>query len=95
MLKRLSAEAAETATEDQASDHSSHNKVQRAEFDLDVQEEPPTSDQLRSILEYLGTNRAKDVVDGSRDVSDAIKRLTEDRKRFRAPVVGNFGKEVG
>jgi Protein of unknown function (DUF1687) len=89
LLKRLSAQASETATEDQASNHEAHNKIQRAEFELDIQEEPPTTDQLRSILEYLGANRAKDIVDGSRDVTDAVKRLTEDRKRFRAPVVSS------
>lgn len=87
LLKRISAEASATATEDQASDHAQESKVERAEFELDVQEEPPTSDQLRSILEYLGAGRAKDVVDGSRDVTDAVKRLAEDRGRFKAPVV--------
>jgi hypothetical protein len=87
LLKQISAEASETATEDQASDHSHQNKIQRAEFELDIQEEPPTGDQLRSILEYAGINKAKEIVEGSHDVNDAVKRLQEDHKRFRAPVV--------
>lgn len=88
ILKQVSALASETATEDQATDHSQQNKLQRTEFELNVTEEPPTSDQLRIILEYVGEQRASDVVDGAKDIGDAIRKLKENTKRFRAPVVG-------
>ena len=87
LLKQISAQASETATEDQASDHTHQNKTQRSEFELNVTEDIPTSDQLRTIFDYVGANKAKELVEGSHDVSDAIKRLQEDRKRFKAPVV--------
>ena len=90
ILKQVSAHASEGATEDQASDHSHQNKIQRSEFELNVTEEPPTSDQLRSILEYVGARRAKDIVDGARDENDAMRLLKEDNKRFRRPVVSSW-----
>ena len=86
----MSAHASEGATEDQASDHSHQNKIQRSEFELNVTEEPPTSDQLRTILEYVGARRVKDVVDGAKDESDAMRLLKEDSKKFRRPVVSSL-----
>lgn len=87
LLKQISAEASDTATEDQASDHSHQNKIQRSAFELNVTEDPPTSDQLRTILEYVGARRAKDVVTGAKDENDAMKMLQEDGKKFKRPVV--------
>ena len=91
ILKQASAHASETATEDQAADHTHQNKLQRTEFELNVTEQAPTSDQLRTILEYVGERRAKDVIDGAKDAEDAIQKLKENPKRFRAPVVGLVG----
>lgn len=86
-LKQISAQASDTATIDQATDHTAQNKIQRSEFQLDVTEDSPTSDQLRSILEYVGPRKAREVVDGARDEADALRRLKEDPSKFRAPVV--------
>ncbi|MCJ1260415.1 hypothetical protein MMC22_000276 [Lobaria immixta] len=96
LLKQASAHASETATEDQASDHSHQNKMQRTEFELNVTEDPPTSDQLRTILEYVGGTRAKDVVDGARNEGDAIRTLSQDPSKFKAPVTvdWNNGRAV-
>lgn len=90
ILKQASAQASETATEDQASDHSHQNKLQRTAFKLDVTENPPTSDQLRTILEYVGGTRAKEVVDGARNEIDAMRSLGQDPSRFKAPVVSVY-----
>lgn len=87
LLKQASAEAQETATGDQAGDHSHQNKAQHSEFDLEVSEQIPTSDQLRNILEYTGRDRIKDVVEGATSVSDALQRISQDRKAFKFPVV--------
>lgn len=87
LLKQASAQASETATEDQVSDHTHQKQIQRSEFELNITEEPPTSDQLRSILEYVGGSRAKDIVEGARNEADAIKTLAQDPSKFRAPVV--------
>jgi len=96
ILKQVSAHASEGATEDQASNHSHQNKIQRSEFELNITEEPPTSDQLRTILEYVGARRIKDIVDGARDEVDAMRLLKEDGKRFRRPVIvdWNNGRAV-
>lgn len=61
--------------------------MQRTEFDLNVTEDPPTSDQLRTILEYVGETRAKDLIDGARSEGDAIRTLSQDPSKFIAPVV--------
>lgn len=87
LLKQASAQASETAAEDQASDHIHQNEIQRSEFELNITEEPPTRDQLRTILEYVGGSRAKDIVEGARNEADAIKTLAHDPSKFRAPVV--------
>ena len=92
MLKQVSAHASETATEDQAADHTHQNKLQRTEFELNVTEDPPTGDQLRTILEYVGSSKANRIVEGAKDAEDAINKLKEDAKRFRAPVVRSIGK---
>lgn len=90
MLKQISAQASETATQDQATDHSQQNKIQRTDFELDITEEAPTGDQLRTILEYIGESKAPQIVDGAKDTEDAIRKLKEDAKRFKAPVVCQY-----
>ena len=91
LLKQISAHASESATEDQATDHTSqNNKLQRTEFELNVTEDPPTSDQLRTILEYIGSSagRAGQIIEGAADEADALRKLKEDPDRFKRPVVG-------
>lgn len=92
LLKQISAHASENATEDQATDHTSQNKLQRTEFELNVTEDPPTSDQLRTILEYAGSGAGKagQIVQGAADEADALKKLEEDPNRFQRPVVGRW-----
>jgi len=79
LLKQASAAAGETATIDQASDHSSHTEKQRGEFELEVTEASPTPDQLRNILDYVAPRGVKpgDVIRGARDRADALKKLKE------------------
>ncbi|KAJ5732452.1 hypothetical protein N7493_003933 [Penicillium malachiteum] len=98
ILKQASINASETATEDQASDHSSHAKQQRGEFELEVTTNAPTPDQLRSILDYISpvsglggqgdkaTYGVAELVKGARDAEDAIKRFKEDQGSFVRPV---------
>lgn len=87
LLKQVSAKAAEHATEDQASDYTVQTQPRRAEFELDVTEEPPTEDQLQSILEYIGAHRAGEVVSGAKNESDAVKKLQMNRDSFQRPLV--------
>lgn len=68
--------------------------MQRTEFELNVTEDPPTSDQLRTILEYVGGTRAKDVVDGAKNEGDAIRTLIQDSSKFKAPVVRLQGRKT-
>lgn len=91
LLKQASANAAEYATEDQASDHSAQTSPKRAEFQLDVTEEPPTSDQLRTILEYMGGGKAAGLlVKGAVSENDALKKLKENADNFQRPLVCGF-----
>lgn len=87
IMKQCSAQASETATEDQASDHSHQNKTQRSQFELDVQEAPPTSDQVNNILEYLGNGKASQLVKGATSSADVKQKLKQDPDSFHRPVV--------
>jgi arsenate reductase-like glutaredoxin family protein len=80
LLKNTSARAAESPTDEK----------HRPPFELDVTEAPPTTDQLRSILEYVGGHKSRLLVDGAKDEEDAIEKLSQDPKRFKAPVVCCF-----
>ncbi|EAT84882.1 hypothetical protein HBI56_078290 [Parastagonospora nodorum] len=95
MLKQANAQAVSHATEDQAAAHDAQNKAERTEFELDVTEAPPTSDQLKTILEYLGGSPSK-VIEGASDESDAMRRLKADGNTFKRPLVvdWNQGKAV-
>lgn len=86
-LKQTHATAAETSTIDQASDHSKHSAVQRAEFDLEVVEQDPTPDQISTILSYVGHKRISEFVNGASSESDAIKKIKESADAFNRPVV--------
>ncbi|KAL5118177.1 hypothetical protein ACEQ8H_003849 [Pleosporales sp. CAS-2024a] len=95
MLKQANAQAVSHATEDQAASHHAQDKAEKTEFELDVTEAPPTSDQLKNILEYLGGSPSK-VIEGASDESDALRRLKADGNTFKRPLVvdWNQGKAV-
>lgn len=89
LLKIASSNAAETATEDQASDHSAQTTPRRKEFELDVTEEPPTEDQLKNIIEYLGVSKIPSLVEGAKTEAEAIKKLKANGNAFQRPVVSS------
>jgi len=96
LLRQTAATAASHATEDQASSHSKQSKLERTDYNLEVQEEPPTSDQLTSILEYMGEGKAGTVVKGATSASDALRKLKQSGDLFQRPVVvdWNHGRAV-
>lgn len=57
---------------------------------------PPTADQLKSILEYIGAGRVSDIVEGASDEADAQRRLRGNPSTFKRPVVvdWNAGKVI-
>ena len=89
LLKQASATAGETATEDQASDHTQQTKSSvQTQFELNVIEDAPTPDQLKSILEYVGANGAGKVVQGATNEKDAFTKWKKDNSSFQRPLVG-------
>jgi hypothetical protein len=86
-LKQHKANAQSPATEDQAGSQEVAPPTQRSDFELDIQEQPPTGDQLKSILEYVGAGKAGTVVQGARDFSDAIEKVKRDGGLFNRPLV--------
>ncbi|KAL4989408.1 thioredoxin-like protein [Aspergillus falconensis] len=72
--------------------------IGRGEFQLEVTTAPPTTDQLRNILEYVtgdpsgggkegGPRYAvSEIIQGAKDAEDAVKRFKEDSGRFVRPV---------
>ena len=61
--------------------------MQRTAFELNVTEDAPTKDQMRTILEYVGGKKASQLISGARDEADALKKLGEDGEKFQRPVV--------
>ncbi|KAH7037147.1 thioredoxin-like protein [Microdochium trichocladiopsis] len=96
LLKQISANASEAATGDQASDHSAQTAPPREEFELNITEDPPTEDQLRTILGYVGQSKVGSVVKGASSESDAIKKFRSSAEAFQRPVIvdWNNGKAV-
>jgi arsenate reductase-like glutaredoxin family protein len=97
MLKQAAAQASQTATEDQASDHSHQDKIHRRQsFELEITEADPTPDQVRSILEYIGAGKAGTLVKGASSESDALKILKQSADAFQRPVVVDWtqGKAI-
>jgi arsenate reductase-like glutaredoxin family protein len=87
ILKQASATAAAHATEDQASDHSAQTQPKRQEFELDVTEEPPTQDQLQSILQYIGADKIGEIIPGAKNEKEALKTFTLNKDSFQRPLV--------
>ncbi|KAI3321552.1 DUF1687-domain-containing protein [Xylariaceae sp. AK1471] len=87
VLKQVSANATEAATEDQASDHSHQTKLARQDFELNITEDPPTADQLKTILEYVGKNKISSVVQGATTENEALKKFKENTDNFKRPVI--------
>lgn len=88
LLKQSNAQSVTHATEDPASLPQTQNITDKKDFELDVTEAPPTGDQLKSILEYLGgAGAAGKVVEGAENESDALRRLKADGNVFQRPVV--------
>ncbi|KAH7010896.1 uncharacterized protein B0I36DRAFT_378521 [Microdochium trichocladiopsis] len=58
----------------------------REEFKLNITEEPPTEDQLRTILGYVGQSKVSSVVKGASLDNDAIKKFRSSTNAFQRPV---------
>jgi arsenate reductase-like glutaredoxin family protein len=87
ILKQASATASEHATEDQASDHSHQTHPRRREFELNVTEDPPTPEQLKNILQYVGAHSISNIISGAKNEADAIRKLKQNSDNFQSPVV--------
>ncbi|KAI9682445.1 MAG: hypothetical protein M1829_000237 [Trizodia sp. TS-e1964] len=90
LLKRASTAGTEAANEDQASAPGEESKLKniRSNFELEVTENAPTSDQLKTIFRYLGGGHAAigKVVRGSIGEADAISKIARNPSYFARPV---------
>ncbi|KAK7704266.1 hypothetical protein SLS57_010575 [Botryosphaeria dothidea] len=95
LLKQAQANASTTTTIDQASS-TDQPKAEHNQFELDVQEQAPTSDQVQTILEYLGAGSAGKVVEGASSEEEAVKKFKLNANSFVKPLVvdWNAGKAV-
>ncbi|KAK0717142.1 thioredoxin-like protein, partial [Lasiosphaeria miniovina] len=95
LLKQTSAAASESATEDQASDHSAQ-ATQIPEFELTIVEDPPTPSQLETILDYVPKADIPSIVAGEINKHDALKAFKQNNQKFQVPLVvdWNNGKVV-
>jgi len=89
LLKQSRANSAVSSTIDQAAPTSPEASKEREEFELDVQEAPPTEDQLKSILEYVGSQNIGDVVKGAMTEVEALRVFERDNGSFARPLVSS------
>lgn len=98
LLKQASASATETATEDQASDHTVQSNIhkRRSEFELNITEDNPTPEQVQSILEYVPKPTISSIIKDATSVEDAMKKFKQSADSFQRPVVvdWNNGKAI-
>ncbi|ROT37635.1 DUF1687-domain-containing protein [Sodiomyces alkalinus F11] len=87
LLKQVSANASNPATLDQASDHSHQTSPKRAEFELNITEEPPTADQVKTILEYVGPSKVSSIIAGASNEKEALKKFDMDKNSLQRPLV--------
>ncbi|RSL51679.1 hypothetical protein CEP53_008351 [Fusarium sp. AF-6] len=92
LLKQVSANATAGATLDQASE----TKPACEQFELNVTEDPPTEDQVKTIMEYVGTSGISNIIKGANNEKDALKKFKESKENFLRPVVvdWNNGKAI-
>ncbi|KAI0869701.1 DUF1687-domain-containing protein [Hypoxylon argillaceum] len=93
VLKQASANATEAAVEDPAS---SQTKLHRSDFELNITEDPPTADQLKTILDYVGQSKISSIIQGAKTENEALKKFKESPDSFKHPVVvdWNNGKAI-
>ncbi|KHO00153.1 Thioredoxin-like fold protein [Metarhizium album ARSEF 1941] len=96
LVKHISANAQAGATLDQASDHTAQTQANRDPFELNITEEPPTVEQVQTILDYVGRTSIAKVIKGARDEKDALKKFRESKESFLRPVTvdWNNGKAI-
>ncbi|KAG7412195.1 thioredoxin-like protein [Fusarium sp. MPI-SDFR-AT-0072] len=96
LLKQVSANATSGATLDQASDHSAQTAPIRDQFELNITEDPPTDDQVKTILEYVGSSGIPNVIKGANNEKEALRKFKESKENFIRPVVvdWNNGKAI-
>lgn len=87
ILKAASANATAGATIDQASDHTAQTKGHREQFELNITEEPPTPDQVKTILEYVGKGGISTIIKGAQNEKEALKKYQENKDNLLRPVV--------
>ena len=78
---------------DQASDNAPQAHVRDEPFELNVTEDPPTADQLRTMLEYAeqsGEGEIAKIVEGANNVTQALKAFEKSKESFSRPVVSFF-----
>lgn len=59
----------------------------REQFDLNITEDPPTEDQVKTILGYVGPSGIASVIKGAKDEKDALRKFKESNGNFIQPVV--------
>ncbi|KAG6016447.1 hypothetical protein E4U43_008637 [Claviceps pusilla] len=86
LVKQISANAQAGATLDQASDHTAQTEARRDPFELNITEEPPTVEQVQTILDYIGKEGINKVIKGATNEKDALKKFRESKESFLRPV---------
>ncbi|RFU74777.1 hypothetical protein TARUN_7456 [Trichoderma arundinaceum] len=88
LLKQASTSAQTSATHEPA--------ARRDPFELNITEDPPTVDQVQTILEYVGQSGASQIIKGARDDKDALRKFKENKENLLRPLTVDWsnGKAI-
>ncbi|KAH8162069.1 hypothetical protein CIB48_g6173 [Xylaria polymorpha] len=87
VLKQASTNAAEASTNAAEAATEEQTKIHRSDFELNITEEPPTEDQLKTILEYVGKSKISSIVQGATSENDALKKFKQSPDSFKRPII--------
>lgn len=68
--------------------------MRRDPFELNITEEPPTVEQVQTILDYVGKNSISSVIKGANNEKDALKKFRESKENFLRPVVSSVAVDL-
>ncbi|KAI1212562.1 DUF1687-domain-containing protein [Annulohypoxylon truncatum] len=90
LLREVSASATAAAnatdTDTATSDQAQPKRLNRV-FELDITETAPTTDQLQTILDYVGPDQISQVIKGAKTKKDALDLYRQNAASFSAPVI--------
>ena len=64
--------------------------VKQSDFELNITEEAPTTEQLNTILDYVGKAGISSIISGAQNEEEALKKFKQSADNLNRPIVRVF-----